>query len=241
MPGIPYGCRVLINLALAAESIGGASAPSRLVVVLHLNERQVEQVWIMPSAPPSLLWLMPLTNVARPSHHENSNHCHDPVPHRLMQALQQLASFNFCGLRPGNVWIVVQRRRPAYHHDPKAPSQQLFVPSSSGSISHDGDPGGGASPKLRGVGSGLAMQQLCWVGEGMAMDARDGALKPLENSIIDGLEARGVKWLVTRQACDTCLMSKEGCFDNVQLPFMLAAHKMGFAQSSTQARDPHSA
>ena len=44
MPGIPYGCRVLMNLALAAESLGGASAPSRLVVLLHLNERQVEQV-----------------------------------------------------------------------------------------------------------------------------------------------------------------------------------------------------
>ena len=44
MPGIPYGCRVLMNLALAAELRGGASAPSRLVVILHLNERQVEQV-----------------------------------------------------------------------------------------------------------------------------------------------------------------------------------------------------
>ena len=138
MPGIPLGCRILMNLALAAEAHGGCSAPGRLVVLLHLNERQVQQ------------------------------------------ALQQLASFNFCGLNPANVWIMIQRRRPAYRpSDPVAsPMQQQFVPE-------EGSP-------LRGLGSGHAMLQLNWVGEALVMD-KQGVLTPLTHTVVEGLEERGIK------------------------------------------------
>ena len=104
---------------------------------------------------------------------------------QVEQALQQLASFSFCGLDPANVWIVVQRRRLGYRHassgegfSQASHATKLFVPANDGS--------------LRGIGSGHAMMQLTWNGEAMAMD-NQGVLLPLSHTVVDGLEEKGVK------------------------------------------------
>ena len=41
---------------------------------------------------------------------------------------------------------------------------------------------------------------------------------------------------MTRQAGDIGLLRLDGCLDKVLLPFTMAAHKLGVAQSSIQVR-----
>ena len=44
MPGIPLGCRALMNLANAVEALGGRNAAANMVVILHLSDAQIELV-----------------------------------------------------------------------------------------------------------------------------------------------------------------------------------------------------
>jgi hypothetical protein len=41
--GVPLGCRTLINLAVSVEGLAGKEAASKLNVVLHLSEQQMER------------------------------------------------------------------------------------------------------------------------------------------------------------------------------------------------------
>ena len=41
--GVPLGCRTLMNLALSLEGMVGKEAVSKLTVILHLSEQQVDK------------------------------------------------------------------------------------------------------------------------------------------------------------------------------------------------------
>jgi hypothetical protein len=50
VPGIPWGARILTNLAVAAEALGGKDGARHLTVLLHLAEDQVEKTLQMLTA-----------------------------------------------------------------------------------------------------------------------------------------------------------------------------------------------
>jgi len=133
------------------------------------------------------------------------------------QALLQLASFNYCGLLPSNIWVVVQRRRPAHSF---MPSDRRFHMDASTARSC--------------VGTGLAMMQLNWPGEALQLDDK-GGLKLLPNTILENMEERGISWLLSQHGTDAGLLSADACFDPINVPFAMSAAKSGCAQAFTLA------
>jgi hypothetical protein len=79
------------------------------------------------------------------------------------------------GLDPGNVIIMAQPAWPAHRFDPASQRWQR-------------DP----LAACHSLGSGYAMFLMSWVGEGLTLSA-DGQLLPLKTSVVEALEARGVK------------------------------------------------
>lgn len=83
---------------------------------------------------------------------------------------------------------------------------------------HQGD----ASHSLP-LGSGYGLMQLAWSGEAMGV-GEDGCLAPLPLSALDWMEARGVRWLVSRRARDLTLLHKDGVLDMNSLAYGLYFH-----------------
>eukprot|EP00198_Chlamydomonas_reinhardtii_P011187 XP_001700524.1 predicted protein [Chlamydomonas reinhardtii] len=122
------------------------------------------------------------------------------------EVVRQLWGFRFFGIRRENVVVVVQPSHPGYCYD------------SEHRTWNQGD----ASHSLP-LGSGYGLMQLAWSGEAMGV-GEDGCLAPLPLSALDWMEARGVRWLVSRRARDLTLLHKDGVLDMNSLAYGLYFH-----------------
>ncbi|KAG2492163.1 hypothetical protein HYH03_009654 [Edaphochlamys debaryana] len=122
------------------------------------------------------------------------------------EVVRQLWGFRFFGIPRDNVVIVVQPSHPGYWYDP---AHRMW---------NQGD----ASHSLP-LGSGYGLMQLAWGGEAMRVN-EDGCLAPLSISALAWMEARGVKWMVSRRARDLSLLSKDGVLDMTSLAYGLYYH-----------------
>ncbi|KAG2452757.1 hypothetical protein HYH02_002987 [Chlamydomonas schloesseri] len=122
------------------------------------------------------------------------------------EVVRQLWGFRFFGIRRENVVVVVQPSHPGYCYD------------SENRTWNQGD----ASHSLP-LGSGYGLMQLAWAGEAMGV-GEDGCLAPLPLSALGWMEARGVRWLVSRRARDLTLLTKDGVLDINSLAYGLYFH-----------------
>ncbi|EFJ40761.1 hypothetical protein VOLCADRAFT_99345 [Volvox carteri f. nagariensis] len=159
------------------------------------------------------------------------------------EVVRELRFRKFCGLRPENLVLVVQQRRPGYYWDPV---QTIFVP----------DPN---SPPVS-AGSGYALMQLVWPEEALrvardtprtsvvskaeapswasaggsataaataaaaAAVAEPPPLVPLGMSVLDFMAQRGIEWLLTRRLRDINLYNPDLTLDSEVLSYMLYLH-----------------
>eukprot|EP00198_Chlamydomonas_reinhardtii_P000390 XP_001689725.1 predicted protein [Chlamydomonas reinhardtii] len=119
----------------------------------------------------------------------------------------------FCGLRPDNLFLLVQTRRCGYAWDEAA---QRFARQY------------GSQPAS--AGSGYAIMQLVWPQEALQLAAED----PLQMSVLDALAARGVQWLLTRRLRDINLYHPERTLDGEVLAYGLFLHDSMGANMSVQ-------
>lgn len=117
--------------------------------------------------------------------------------------VRDLVERKHLGLQPENVIVVTQARRPgyAYDHETSHFCRRL-----------------GSAPRQ--AGSGFAMMQLAWEGEGFWVDAQ-GARHDLPTSVFDHLLKGGVKWLLTRQLRDLSLYDPVSTLDVASLAYSL--------------------
>ena len=63
---------------------------------------------------------------------------------------------------------------------------------------------------------------------------QDGGLQRMPGTVLENLEGLGVHWLLSQQGADLGLLAPGSCLDSTLLPFLLAAHKAGVANCTTQ-------
>ncbi|GLI60502.1 hypothetical protein VaNZ11_002665 [Volvox africanus] len=157
------------------------------------------------------------------------------------EVVRELRFRKYCGLRPENIILVVEQRRPGYYWKPE---QTVFVAENS------------APPAS--VGSGYAIMQLMWPEEALqippeeakktaaaeapswakasgatavaaAAAAAAAAAEPpplvsLGTSVLDHLTRHGVEWLLTRRLRDISLYNPDLTLDSEVLSYMLYLH-----------------
>ena len=63
---------------------------------------------------------------------------------------------------------------------------------------------------------------------------QDGGLQRMPGTVLENLEGLGVQWLLSQHGADLGLIAPGSCLDSTLLPFLLAAHKAGVANCTTQ-------
>ncbi|KAG2424565.1 hypothetical protein HXX76_014445 [Chlamydomonas incerta] len=177
-------------------------------------------------------------------------HCNED---QRADVIADLRFRKFCGLRPENLFLLVQTRRCGYVWDEAA---QRFARDEA------------STPAS--AGSGYAIMQLVWPQEAVQLAAEDPAqvlaeagpsgsgpaveaakaslasarragrdaatagVLPLTVSVLDALAARGVQWLLTRRLRDINLYHPERTLDGEVLAYGLFLHDSCGANMSVQ-------
>lgn len=138
-------------------------------------------------------------------------------------------------------WPAAHASRPPLHphflpppHSPKPPAAQL---PRRGDVPNARRPACRACLTLSSHPSTLPLPaiapQLNFPGEAMCL-TQDGGLQRMPGTVLENLEGLGVHWLLSQQGADLGLLAPGSCLDSTLLPFLLAAHKAGVANCTTQ-------